>query len=63
MVAGIGWIIYKINDTLRPQWFDGYKQSNSATIPLKFFVLAQRLDNIINECYNDKLLEKTIMQI
>ena len=28
---------------------------------IKILTLAQQLDNAINECYNDKISEKTIM--
>ena len=48
-----------------------YKQSNDATIQVnvldiirpKVFISAQQLDVAIDKCYNDKILEKAIMQI
>ena len=45
------------------QWFNSGKESNSARIQLEVFVLARWLGNARDEDYNNKLLEKVIMQI
>ena len=45
-----------------------YKQFDDITIQVEFlnikiFALIWQLDNIMNKCYNSKMLKKMIMQI
>ena len=39
------------------------RQFNSAIIEPEISISAQKLNNIINKCYNDKMSEKVIIQI